>query len=222
MIARDPTLTAGKVLSTLRSTARAHPAASSCARAPVCGARLLDVGAALAVTPSPAERRAPGISTVVEYYRADVDRYFVTADTAEISALDGAPDGTWERTGQSFRAWTGANAPAGLQPVCRFYAAAATGIDSHWFALDGAECDSLRQRRTGAWELETPAAFYVRLPDDAGRCADGTAPVYRFANGKEATNQRFTADATVRRTMLNRSWIPEGKGERAVAFCVPL
>src|SRR6187402_2487997 len=41
-------------------------------------------------------------TTVVEFYNARLDHYFVTHDDAEISNLDNAiPSGGWERTGET-------------------------------------------------------------------------------------------------------------------------
>jgi serine protease len=51
MLARNPTLTPGRVLSILQGSAREFPAGSTCALGNVCGAGLLDAGAALASTP---------------------------------------------------------------------------------------------------------------------------------------------------------------------------
>ena len=62
-------------------------------------------------------------SSVVEYYHAGLDHYFMTADPAEIAALDGgAYGGVWKRTFYEFESFL---TPAiASVPVCRFFSAA--------------------------------------------------------------------------------------------------
>src|SRR6185369_3389434 len=58
--------------------------------------------------------------TVVEYYNATLDHYFITWVAAEQANLDAGNTPTkWVRTGYSFRAYT--TAEAGTSPVCRYY-----------------------------------------------------------------------------------------------------
>ena len=51
MLARNPTLTAGRVLSILQGTTREFPLGTQCRAGSLCGAGLLDAGAAVASTP---------------------------------------------------------------------------------------------------------------------------------------------------------------------------
>jgi serine protease len=221
LISKNRMLTPGKVLTTVQGSSRRHPSASGCAYAPICGAGLADAAGALRLT-SPASESVPsGAINVVEYYRDDVDRYFITSDALEIAALD-AGSGPWRRTGHLFYAYASPDAAPGLQPVCRFYGSPAKFIDSHYFTANPTECAAVSERWAGTWNLENPAAFYVPVPTAAGNCPSDTLPVYRFFNGKQSANHRYTLDLTVRRTMLNRSWIAEGEGVGGIAFCAPL
>ena len=44
---------------------------------------------------------------VIEYYHAGFDHYFITSHPDEIAALDAGQFSGWERSQQSFRAWSG-------------------------------------------------------------------------------------------------------------------
>jgi hypothetical protein len=65
---------------------------------------------------------------------------------------------------------------AGVQPVCRFYAAGL--INSHYYTASANECQFVQQRWPGIWNLESPAAFFVQVPDSSGNCPAETLPVY--------------------------------------------
>ncbi len=221
LIARDSLVTSGRVHDILVGTARDWPDTSQCIVPGVCGAGMLDAGAAVgSLLPgggSPPEGAVP----VIEYYRADLDHYFITADPAEIASVDANP--TFQRTGLYFYGWTDPlRAPDGARPVCRFYADASVFIDSHYYSADFNECLTVLLRWPGVWQLETASAFYVLVPDGAGRCPAGTLPVYRFFNNRRDASHRYSLDLSVRRAMNNRAWTAEGKGADAVSFCSPV
>ena len=88
MLARDPTLTAGRVLSILQGTAHDFPLGSVCRNGNVCGAGILDAGLAMASTIPGGLAPPAGSAQVVEYYRKDLDHYYYTADPAEIYFID--------------------------------------------------------------------------------------------------------------------------------------
>jgi hypothetical protein len=162
-----------------------------------------------------------GTVPVIEYYRADKDHYFMTANPAEIAFIDTYLS-AFQRTGEVFFAWVNpALAPANASAVCRFYSPLAL-IDSHFYTASASECAFVQMRWPGIWLLENPAAFYVLLPDAGGNCQAGTLPVYRFFDNRADANHRHTVDLTVRRAMTNRKWAPEGNGPNAVAFCTPV
>jgi hypothetical protein len=65
-------------------------------RAKVCGAGMLDAGAAVGST-IPGTGGPPGSVKVVEYYRSDLDHYFITADQNEIAASEYKASGVFKR-----------------------------------------------------------------------------------------------------------------------------
>lgn len=222
MLARNPNLTPGQALSILQGTSRDFPTGSPCAIGGFCGTGMLDAGFAVQAT-IPASANPPaGTAAVVEFYDATLDHYFVTSDSFEMASLD-ADYLRWRRTGHVFYAWIDpAQAPPGVfpQPVCRFYAGPAQQIDSYWFSADPVECSNVPSLSPG-WALQTSAAFWVEMPDFAGQCRAGTLPVYRFFNNRRDANQRHTVDLSVKRAMINRAWVPDGKGTNGAAFCSP-
>ncbi len=221
MLQRNPMLTSGQVLSVLQGTARAFSGSSPCRLGNLCGIGMLDAGLALASTMPGADAAPEGTVAVVEYYNAALDHYFLSADPAEIAAVDG--NNAFQRTGYVFYAYADtSHAPAGAMAVCRFYAPASQLIDAHFYTADPAECEFVRQRWAGIWNLETRAAFYVQVPDPAGHCPADTLPVYRFFNGRRDANHRYSMDLSVRRAMINRAWVPDGPGSNGAAFCSPI
>lgn len=222
VLARNPLLTSGRVQDLLTGTARNFPAGSQCGIPNLCGAGMLDAGAAVAST-FPNGVPPANAFTVVEFYRADLDHYFITASPAEINYIDRFLGGTFQRTGLYFYAYLNAFlAPPGVQPVCRFYADATVQINSHYYSANQAECQFVQANWPGIWTLEQTDAFYVQVPNAAGKCPDQTLPVYRFFNNRRDANHRYTVDLSVRRAMLNRAWAPEGTGPTSVAFCSPI
>jgi len=56
-------------------------------------------------------------TTSIEFYKADIDHYFMTADSDEATSLDNKPEWNWVRTGKSFSVWlTQASAPSNASP----------------------------------------------------------------------------------------------------------
>ena len=223
MLARNPTLTPGQVLSILQGTARDFPSGSSCSLGNLCGTGMLDAGLALASTLPGNLVAPPGAAAVVEYYRFDLDHYYITADPLEAAAIDANPLSPNTRTGLYFFAWTDpALAPFGAQPMCKFYGSAAQLIDSFFFTANASECSFVLAKGLGTWSLVNPAAFWVLPAAADGQCAPGTVPVYRFGNNRRDFNQRHTIDLSVKRAMINRAWVPDGAGKNGVAFCSPI
>ena len=224
MLARDPTLTAGRVLSILQGTAREFPPNSICRNGNVCGAGLLDAGLAMASTIPGGAVPPPGAITVVEYYRADLDHYRYSGDPAEIFAIDNNPN-----AGQQADRLL-------LLRVARCLARRRRARNRCANSSAAGHCSSIRttSRRcrasastsshhaADAWALLTPAAFWVLPTDGDGRCTGGTIPVYRFSNNRKDFNQRMTFDLSVKRAMINRAWVPDGGGPNGTAFCSPI
>jgi serine protease len=220
MIARNANLTPGRIRDIITNTTRAFAAGTDCSFGTMCGSGMLDISLALQSTLPASGVAPPGTAAVVEFYRADLDHYFISANPSEIAFVDTVLGAAFKRTGEVFYAWTDpVQAPLNALPVCRFYAGGL--ISSHYFTASPTECQYMITHYAGGWALETPAAFYVLSPDIDGNCASGMAPVYRFFNGRQDANQRHTIDLSVRRAMINRAWVPQGLGPNNVIFCTP-
>ncbi len=153
---------------------------------------------------------------VVEYHNAGFGHYFMTADTDEITGLDGgAYNFAFLRTNRSFNAWNGP--AAGTVPVCRFFTTPGTfgTKSSHFYTANPDECEGLKSNPN--WQYEK-IAFYIAVPT-AGTCPVGTTPVYRMYNNGQtnAPNHRFSTDfLTYQDFTTTKGWAVEGTG-----FCSP-
>jgi probable HAF family extracellular repeat protein len=183
--------------------------ANGCSSSLICQAFLLNPAAA----PGP-----PGKAAAVEYYYPVFDHYFVTANPAEIFALDGGAHPGWARTGQSFNVYT--NALLESSSVCRLFGTAFGALSSHFYSSDPGECVIAQQ--SGAWEPEGEF-MSIGVPDSAGNCAADTQPVYRLYNNGQggAPNHRYTTSVAVRDHMRALGWISEGFGDDGVTMCSP-
>jgi carboxypeptidase C (cathepsin A) len=163
----------------------------------------------------------PPNATVVEYYRAASDHYFMTASPHEQAVLDEGIHPGWARTGRTFLAWTDAGrAPPTARAVCRFLGRPEAGLDSHFYSAFGSECAAVAQRFPHAWLLESSSVFYVDAPDaGTGSCGEGTDPVYRVYNNRSDVNHRYVRSMDDRAAMIASGWIAEGFGPLGVALC---
>ena len=162
-----------------------------------------------------------GTVAAVEFYNAGLDHYFLSTNPVEINDLDTGVHAGWVRTGLRFNAYP--SAVAGTSPVCRFYRAPAYG-DSHFYSASPAECAATAAAHPVDWIYESPAVFYIALPDTAtGACPANTRPIWRFFNTVR-TNHRYTAEVKERDDMRFDpvTWIAEGYGPDAVIMCSPL
>ncbi|HEV2976083.1 MAG TPA: trypsin-like peptidase domain-containing protein [Casimicrobiaceae bacterium] len=151
---------------------------------------------------------------VVEYYYPVLDDYFITSNQAEIQALDNGAHPGWTRTGLTFLAYSDPSvAPAGASPVCRFYVLPQAG-DSHFYSADRAECAATARTFAGTWVEESPALFYIQLPNaTTGACPENTRPVFRFLNNVNGLHHRYTAEVDVRDSIIqDGGWTQEGYG----------
>jgi subtilisin family serine protease len=212
MLSVAPNLTVTQVHDILLSSAQPFPSGSTCST-DTCGAGIVD--AAAAVRAAAASAPPPSTATVVEYYNASLDHYFITWVAAEQANLDAGNTPTrWTRTGATFKAWS-AGQP-GTSPVCRYYIPPGLG-DSHFFGRGTAECDATGQKNP-TFVLEDPAFMQMVLPVN-GTCPAGTQPVYRVFSGRADANHRYMTDAAVRDAMVARGWIAEGDGPDRVVMC---
>jgi len=181
---------------------------------------LVDLAAFIATLPGASPGPPPPLATVtvVEYYDAAQDHYFITAAPAEISDLDNSVHAGWQRTGQTFKAFAGLGDAA--SPVCRFYIPPEQG-DSHFYSASPAECADVRAKFP-TFVYEAPDVFYEGLPDQAtGACPAGTVPVYRAWDSRVDSNHRYTVSLTIRQQMIDAGWVAEGYGPNAVIMCAP-
>jgi hypothetical protein len=178
---------------------------------------MIDPNSAQARPPTPMQLPATEV-LVVEYYRAAVGHYFMTAERAEIDALDKGVTPGWARTGQTFNAYLPSDASHG--PVCRFYGRPEAGLDSHFYSASISECKAVIASHSNAWIYESGNVFTIDVPDPAtGACAPTALPVYRLYNNRADINHRYTTSLALRAQMMNVGWIAEGYGPRGVAMC---
>jgi len=129
------------------------------------------------------------------------------------------------RTGLRFLAYTDpAVAPAGAQPVCRYYVSPAFG-DSHFYSASPAECAEVGRQFAAQWVFESSTVFYILLPNPAtGACPAGSRGVYRFMNNANGLHHRYTAEVDVRDSIIkDGGWTQEGYGTppNAPVMCTP-
>lgn len=152
-------------------------------------------------------------ATVIEFYNANLDNYFITADVAEATAIDGGAAGAgWVRTGYDFESGDGTT------PVCRFYGSYDIGPNSHFYTADAGECGYLKQLQAATadteqrWNYED-IAFSSTLPVNQ-TCPENSTPIYRAYNNGSArgidSNHRITNSLTAIREVVAKGWSDEG------------
>jgi hypothetical protein len=159
----------------------------------------------------------PPTRTVVEYYNAGLDHYFISWAPGEIANLDNGARPGWVRTGGSFK--TLVPGQTGTSPICRFYIPPTLG-DSHFFGRGESECASTA-RANSSFVLESAEFMDMFLPV-GGTCSQGTTAVYRVFSNRPDANHRYTTDKAVREQMAGKGWLIEGDGPDAVVMCTPL
>ena len=124
-------------------------------------ARVVDAFGGFASRSYTFETRSDASATVVEFYNAALDHYFITWIAAEIAALD---DGTvikgWKRTGKAFATLTAARDDT--SPICRFYIPPNLG-NSHFFGRGTTECNGTAAANP-TFVLEDPAFMHMVIP----------------------------------------------------------
>ena len=192
--------------------------------APVSGAKQQVVGRAIIgsiVIPSTTAVPPPTIVTIVEFYNAGLDHYFITANPGEISDLDSGVHKGWQRTGESFNAYgPGSSGRTGRRPVCRAYGNPAAGLDSHFYSASPQECVATLDNFGDDWLFEAAEVFEMELPDTTtGACAADRVPIHRLWNGRADSSHRFVKTLALRAQMIARGFVPEGYGPNGVVFC---
>ncbi len=161
----------------------------------------------------------PGNGTVVEFYNANLDHYFITADASEATQIDNGSAGGWTRTGNTFPS-------GGSTPVCRFYGSQIPGPNSHFYTVSTAECDDLKAQQASTPETQKRWNFesfdFNSTPPVSGVCPSGSGmtPVYRAYNNGYArgvdSNHRITSNLAGIQQVVAQGWSNEG-----IVMCAP-
>ena len=169
----------------------------------------------------------PPTATMVEYYLAALDYYFITSHADDIAQLDGIT--AWQRTGKSFKVYT--IVQPGSSAINRYYfdqVAVKNSRGSHFYTLVQTEKDALASLNPGNGRIPRlpfdegvdSYAFAPVVEGVGGSCAAGLTPVYRIFRGQVAfpdnPNHRFTTDTAIYNSFVALGWDGEG-----VKFCVP-
>jgi len=158
-------------------------------------------------------------ASLVEYYHAQLDHYFITQSPGEIADLDSVRHPGWARTGLSFLAYLPSQSNGRGSAVCRWYGSS-PNLDTHFFSATRSGCWSVP--KDDGWTEETANAFEMPLPDlVTGVCPVGSAPVFRLWNNRADSNHRYTTSAAEKMRMVARGYVAEGYGPDAVAMCAP-
>src|ERR1700694_381830 len=148
----------------------------------------------------PAQAAEPS-ATVIEFYNAALNHYFITAYGDEAAMLDaGVVVPGWVRTGVTWKAWASASDSATAVAASAFFGTPGVGPNSHFYTADANECALVTQNP--GWTFEG-IAFFIEVPQNGG-CKPGTTPVYRsFYPGARVSqsNHRFLTDLTLHESM---------------------
>jgi uncharacterized protein (DUF1800 family) len=164
------------------------------------------------------DRKSAGATvTVVEYYIASLDSYFLTGRPSEQAALDGLP-AQFRRTGASFDAYAAGAGPAGTEDYCRFYISIpAPPVSSHFYGRKSTDCVTLAAANLPTHKFED-YDFAVFPPLASGLCpAHAPLAIYRSFRTQKAgvnPNHRFTFSAREYAAMTSKGWNTEG-----IAMC---
>lgn len=166
-------------------------------------------------------------TSMIEYYFAALDYYFITSRAGDIAALDTVTG--WARTGKSFKVYTAQQ--TGTLGLNRYYfdqIAVRNTRGSHFYTVVQAEKDALAGLNpTNAQTPRLPFnegvdsyAFTPVVEGVGGSCVTGQVPVYRIFRGQtrfpDNPNHRFTTDTAIYNSFVALGWDGEG-----VKFCTP-
>ena len=162
--------------------------------------------------------------TLVEYYIASLDYYFLTGRAVDKAALDGLPN-LFTRTGQQIKMYAAPNVDT--LPLERHYfdkVARAGQRGSHFFTA--VPSDQVVMTSLNPTNAQLAAKPYLEgiegyaIPKNAaGVCPTGSIPIYRAFKGApryvDDGNHRFSASLAQHQDMVGRlGWTDEG-----VVFC---
>lgn len=185
---------------------------------PTTGARLgtfIPVGSGGLSLPTYVAVIGPAVAStpveVVEYFLIALNKYFITGRVAEQALLDGLP-ASFRRTGAKFSAFAAAGAPAGTEPICRFYLPPAKGGPNSHFYGRPADCDLVRASGNPVFEYEGED-FAVAIPVNGVCPISVPFTVYRSFNNRAAQNDgnhRYTNLLSRYNEMTGKGWAGEG------------
>ena len=149
-------------------------------------------------------------ATIVEFFNAPANKYFISANPADWALLDQYANIGWKRTGVTFSAYTQGQDAAAL-PVCRFFAPA---VASHFFSVNKSDCDTLAVTKGF---VDEGIAWYA-LPSVRGACAADTTSLFRtFNNGNTGpANHRYFTDYSFYQSYASKGYALEG-----LSMCLP-
>lgn len=157
-----------------------------------------------------------------EFYLAERDIFFRTADNVEANAVASGAAGPWVETLMRFPV-------GGTEQICRFYGNTNTnpatgtiyGPASHFYTIDAAECNGLKAQYSAtakSWHFES--FDYYAMPLGADKtCPVGMQVVYRAYNQGfpvKDSNHRYDTVRTNVIALAAQGWRDEGP-----VFCVP-
>lgn len=161
---------------------------------------------------------------VVEYYSADLVKFFMTGRLSEKQLLDQPNPPNFVRTGVTFNALT--SAVGGAKPVRRFFAFVPQRASTHFYLTKPDEIDALRAQ---PWATDEGIDMYFGVPDEfsiAGRglvrvCPANSQTIYRVFKQKanpaapnEDPNHRYVASQEAVNAMVALGYTDEG-----LVFC---
>jgi subtilisin family serine protease len=216
MLTRDPSLTPGRILNVLQTTAIGGDDFSSAECTTTfarCTAGRLNAAAAVAAV---VDRRHPSEMTnaagrvpLIELWNRANNAFMMTTDINEVNALlSGQTGGDWVRSGQVVDTFDFTAQPIGIvepQSVCRVRNRF-NGVLR--YAVNQADCDALVE---AGW-VPDGVAFLAALAN-GGVCAVGSAPVYELEAGGR---YRYALSEGERDQSIRFGW-----NGGSVVFCVP-
>ena len=148
----------------------------------------------------------------VEYVGTHV---FLTADPAEIAALDSGAIPGWKRSGSKFL--VSREPKAGMVPVCRFYRAGAEPANAHFYTAFPEECEAVKS--SDGWTYEG-IAFHVWPVEFCGLVTGGGLGMWRVYNqGRDGIDaHRVTMSFGVGDVLRQTGWVAEGPAGLAWCF----
>ena len=156
--------------------------------------------------------------SVVEFYHAAFDHYFITWMPDEIAILDtGHAD---QRLDAHRPLFQDLHFPAvrNLAGVSLLHSAVRWAIRTSSVAAPRSAKRQGRRIRASRWR--TRASCTCSCPS-AGVCPANTIQVYRVFSNRPDANHRYMIDKAVRDQMVAKGWLAEGDGPDLVVMCAP-